>query len=282
MTKPLMILGTASGVGKSILTTGLCRILHQDGRNVAPFKSQNMSSNGYVLPNGLEIAKSQAIQAWACGIEPHVDMNPVMLKPVNGVTDVFVHGRSIGQMNRDEYMAFKNNHAWPCVMQSYQRLANEHEIIVLEGAGSPVEINMKENDIANMNMAIRANAPVILAADIERGGVFAQVNGTLSLFTDAERSRVKGIVINKCMGDMASFADVKSSMEEMSGLPVVGMVPHFDVQIEDEDNLCDVRTGLKKPASGQEQQNLSFDSLAERLRIYLNLDAIVNVMEQDV
>ncbi len=263
MTKTLMIQGTASGVGKSILSIGLCRILQRKGCSVAPFKSQNMSSNAYRLASGLEMAKAQAIAAWACGLEPDVDMNPILLKITGGATDVVVQGKSIGMMNRDEYEKYKRHDAWIPVMDSWNRLAKRHDFIVLEGAGSPVEMNMKDTDIANMNMARRADVPVILVADIDRGGVFASVKGTLSLLSEEERERVKGIVVNKCRGQSERFDEVRECMEKTTGISVLGMIPYLDIDIEDEDSLCDARTGPK--TTGRQ-----FDALADELEKHLD------------
>jgi adenosylcobyric acid synthase len=279
MTKALMIQGTASGVGKSILSTGLCRILKRKGWSVAPFKSQNMSSNAYRLESGLEMAKAQAIAAWACDLEPNVDMNPILLKPIDGITEVVVQGRSIGRMDCNEYEQYKKHDAWIPVTDSYRRLTEQYDIIVLEGAGSPVELNMKDNDIANMNMARRIGAPVILVADIDRGGVFAHVKGTLSLFTDDERASVKGVIVNKCRGRMERFDDVKNCMEKIVGISVLGMVPYLDIKIEDEDSICDTQTGPKTEITEIELRQQQFDALAVELEKHLDLQKIDEIIE---
>ncbi len=273
MTHSLMVQGTASGVGKSILSIGLCRMLRRQGCPVAPFKSQNMSSNAYRLASGLEMAKAQAIAAWACGLEPDVDMNPIFLKITGGVTDVIVQGQSIGVMKRDEYETYKRHDAWIPVMDSWNRLIERHEYIVLEGAGSPVEMNMKDTDIANMNMARRADVPVILVSDIDRGGVFASVKGTLSLLSEEERRRVKGIVINKCRGQSERFGEVRECMENMAGIPVLGMIPYLDIDIEDEDHLCDAGTGPK--TTGRQ-----FDALADELEKHLDWPGIKEIINR--
>ena len=280
-----MIQGTSSGVGKSILTIGLCRILYQDGYSVAPFKSQNMSCNAYSLNDDGEMAKTQAIAAWACGIEPHADMNPVLLKPVREGTEVIVQGKSIAWMDRDRYREYKRYDAWIPVMESYARLSKDYEYIVLEGAGSPVEVNMKDDDIANMNMALKSGSPVILVADIDRGGVFADVVGTLALLSDEERVLVKGIIVNKCRGRFELFDEVRHTMEQITQLPVLGMVPYLEIEIEDEDNLYDIRTG-PKAGSKTEQTNgadgsviRQFDRLAGSLRQHLDLRKIEEIIE---
>ena len=277
MTKSLMIQGTASGVGKSILSTGLCRILKRKGRSVAPFKAQNMSSNAYRLESGLEMAKAQAIAAWACDIEPHVDMNPILLKLTDGGTEVIVQGRTAGRMNGDEYEAYKKHGAWIPVMDSYRRLTERYDVIILEGAGSPVEMNMKDTDIANMNMARRAAAPVVLVADIDRGGVFAHVRGTLSLLADDERASVKGVIVNKCRGQTERLDDVKNCMETIVGISVLGMVPWLDIDIEDEDGVGNTRPGTK--AGTQELLQRQFDALADGLEKCLDWQRIEEIIE---
>lgn len=283
MTRNLMVLGTSSGVGKSILSIGVCRVLRQNGRDVAPFKSQNMSGNVHVLPDGLEMAKTQVLAAWASEIEPHADMNPILLKPAVGGTDVVVQGRSIGWMDRNRYQEFKRQDAWISVMESYERLSAKREIIVLEGAGSPVEMNMKDDDIANMNMSMRVGAPAVLVADIERGGVFADIKGTLALLSDEERRTVKGLIVNKCRGQLELFDEVRCAIEEIADIPVLGMIPYLDIEIEDEDGLCDSRTGPKTAGdSTRQEQNRQFDRLAEALREHLDLNMLYKIIENGV
>ena len=275
-----MIQGTASGVGKSIISIGICRILKRKGFNVAPFKSQNMSSNSFRLNNELEIAKTQAIAAWACEIEPCADMNPILLKPSDTAIEVVVQGKSIGVMNHDEYEVYKAYGAWIPVLESYNRLAAKHDIIVLEGAGSPVEMNMKSADLANMNMASRADSPVILAADIDRGGVFASIVGTLALFDNSEKNRVKGIVVNKCRGNLDRFTEVRKLIEEITDITVLGMVPYIDIAIEDEDSLYDFRTGLKMDTHDitPELRMQQFDTLADAMEPHLAWEEIIDII----
>ena len=246
-TKPIMIQGTMSNAGKSILAAGLCRIFHQDGYRTAPFKSQNMALNSYITPEGLEMGRAQAIQAEAAGIVPHADMNPILLKPTTDVgSQVIVHGISRGNMKARDYFAYKKSLV-PDIMASYRRLEEQYDVIVIEGAGSPAEINLKSYDIVNMGMADMADAPVLLVGDIDRGGVFAQLCGTVSLLTEEERKRVKGLIINKFRGDRSILEPGISMLEALCHIPVVGVIPYMDVDIEDEDSLSSrLETGKSK------------------------------------
>ena len=201
MAKTLMIQGTMSNAGKSILTAGILRILKQDGFRAAPFKSQNMALNSYITREGLEMGRAQVVQAEAAMTEPLADMNPILLKPTNDIgSQVIVQGVAIGNMPAREYFAYKKT-LIPKIMESFHRLEEKFDVIVIEGAGSPAEINLKKDDIVNMGMAELVDAPVILAGDIDRGGVFAQLYGTVMLLEPKERERVKGLVINKFRGD---------------------------------------------------------------------------------
>ena len=217
-TKSIMIQGTMSNAGKSILAAGLCRIFHQDGYRTAPFKSQNMALNSYITPEGLEMGRAQAVQAEAAGIVPNADMNPILLKPTTNVgSQVIVHGISRGNMKARDYFACKKSLV-PDIMASYRRLEEQYDVIVIEGAGSPAEINLKTDDIVNMGMADMADAPVLLVGDIDRGGVFAQLYGTVSLLTEEERKRVKGLIINKFRGDRSILEPGISMLEELLSL----------------------------------------------------------------
>lgn len=237
MAKPIMIQGTMSNAGKSILAAGLCRIFAQDGYRTAPFKSQNMALNSYITPEGLEMGRAQVVQAEAAGIPPSADMNPILLKPTTDVgSQVIVHGISRGNMKARDYFAYKKELV-PEILASYGRLEKDYDIIVIEGAGSPAEINLKEDDIVNMGMARMADAPVLLAGDIDRGGVFAQLYGTVELLTQEERGRVKGLIINKFRGDRTILEPGIAMLEKLCGIPVVGVVPYMDVDIDDEDSL---------------------------------------------
>ena len=235
----IMIVGTSSGAGKSITVTGLCRVFYRDGYKVAPFKSQNMALNSYISKTGGEMGRAQVVQAMASGIEPEAYMNPILLKPTTArKIQVIVNGKSIGNMSGLEYGKFKTS-LKPEIMKSYDYIRENFDISVIEGAGSPVEINIKEEDIANMGMAKMADAPVILVADIDRGGVFASVYGTIMLMTPEERARVKGVIINKFRGDVNILKPGLSKLEELTGVPVVGVMPYSDIDIEDEDSLTD-------------------------------------------
>lgn len=196
-----MIQGTMSNAGKSLLTAGLCRIFHQDGYRVAPFKSQNMALNSYITGEGLEMGRAQVMQAEAAGIEPSVLMNPILLKPTNDTgSQVIVNGEVLGTMSARDYFKYKKNLV-PDIMKAFRSLSRENDIVVIEGAGSPAEINLKTEDIVNMGMAEMADAPVLLVGDIDRGGVFAQLYGTVELLEPEERNRIKGLIINKFRGD---------------------------------------------------------------------------------
>ncbi len=237
--KSIMLQGTASNVGKSLLCTALCRIFTEDGYNVNPFKSQNMSLNSYITAEGGEMGRAQVAQAEACYKLPHTDMNPILLKPsTDKKSQIILNGKVFGNMKAMEYFKFKPN-LKPEIEKTYKRLSDRSDIVVLEGAGSPAEINLKENDIVNMGMAEIANAPVILVGDIDKGGVFASLAGTIMLLTEEERKRVKGIIINKFRGDVSLLKSGLVQIEEITGVPVLGVVPMVDVDIEDEDSEAD-------------------------------------------
>ena len=235
--KCIMVQGTMSGAGKSLLCTALCRIFAQDGYRVAPFKSQNMALNSFVTRDGLEMGRAQVVQAQAAGIEPDVRMNPILLKPSSDVgSQVIVNGEVRGQMPAAAYFKLKKS-LIPDILAAYDSLAEKVDIIVIEGAGSPAEINLKADDIVNMGLAELVDAPVLLAGDIDRGGVFAQLYGTVELLEPAERARIKGLVINKFRGDAAILKPGLTMLEEKTHLPVLGVVPYLRVDIEDEDSL---------------------------------------------
>ena len=227
-----------SGAGKSLLCTALCRIFAQDGWRVAPFKSQNMALNSCITADGLEMGRAQAVQAQAAGCEPDVRMNPILLKPSSDTgSQVIVNGEVWGDYSAADY--FKNKtRLVPHVLEAYNSLAEENDILVIEGAGSPAEINLRENDIVNMGLAELVDAPVLLAGDIDRGGVFAQLYGTVALLKEEERKRVKGLIINKFRGDVGILRPGLAQLEELTGLPVVGVIPYTRVDIDDEDSLA--------------------------------------------
>nr|WP_275061610.1 cobyric acid synthase [Diplocloster agilis] len=234
-----MIQGTMSNAGKSLLTAGLLRVFAQDGYRVAPFKSQNMALNSYITAEGLEMGRAQVVQAEAAGVEPSVRMNPILLKPVSDVgSQVIVCGEVRGNMSAAEYFRYKQKLA-PVIMEAYRELEKDRDIIVIEGAGSPAEINLKNHDIVNMGLAEMVDAPVLLAGDIDRGGVFAQLYGTVELLDPQERERIKGLIINKFRGDRGILEPGIAMLEEKCRLPVVGVMPWINVDIEDEDSLTE-------------------------------------------
>ncbi|TXY05947.1 cobyric acid synthase [Vibrio mimicus] len=234
--KALMVQGTTSDAGKSVLIAGLCRVLARRGIKVAPFKPQNMALNSAVTPDGGEIGRAQAVQAQACGIAPSVHMNPVLLKPNSDTgAQVILQGRALSNMEANAYHDYKKV-AMDTVMDSFQRLQNDYEAVMIEGAGSPAEINLRANDIANMGFAEKADIPVIIVADIDRGGVFAHLYGTLALLSESEQARVKGFVINRFRGDIALLQSGLDWLEQKTGKPVIGVLPYlhgFDLEAED-------------------------------------------------
>jgi len=238
--RPLMFVGTGSDVGKSVISAAFCRIFKQDGFHPAPFKAQNMSLNSFATPEGLEIGRAQAVQAEACDIPCSVDMNPVLLKPSGNLNaQVVMNGKPIGTQSASEYFTSKGreqlfNH----VMQSYERLANKYSPVVMEGAGSISELNLKDRDITNMRVALKTNAATFLIADIDRGGIFGSIYGTVKLLPPEERKLLKGIIINKFRGDPKLFESGKKQLEELTGIPVVSILPWFsDIHIEQEDSV---------------------------------------------
>lgn len=238
--RPIMFVGTASDVGKSVISAGFCRIFKQDGYQPAPFKAQNMSLNSYATPEGLEIGRAQAVQAEAAGIPCHTDMNPVLLKPTSDKTSqVILNGKPIGTQSAYEYfMANDRNELFTAVKLAFDRLASRYSPIVMEGAGSISELNLKQRDITNLRMATHAGAATYLIGDIDRGGLFGSVYGTIALLTPEERTCIKGIIVNKFRGDARLFEDGKRMLEELTGLPVVGILPYFrDIFIEQEDSV---------------------------------------------
>ncbi len=252
MSKVIMIQGTMSNAGKSLLAAGLCRIFRQDGYRVAPFKSQNMALNSFATKEGLEMGRAQVVQAEAAGIEPMVCMNPILLKPTDDEgSQVIVNGRSIGNMKARDYFAFKTE-LIPVIREAFRKLEEMADIIVIEGAGSPAEINLKENDIVNMGLAEMVDAPVLLVGDIDRGGVFAQLLGTVMLLEEQEKERIGGLIINKFRGDASLLDSGIVMLEEKGGIPVAGVVPYMDIQVEDEDSLSERLNPRRNGRSGSE------------------------------
>ena len=239
MAKTIMVLGTCSNAGKSVLTAGLCRILKQDGYKVAPFKAQNMALNSYITKDGMEMGRAQVMQAEACRIEPDCRMNPVLLKPTSDqgsqvIINVEVFGNFSAKDFYREKSKFREN-----IRKAFDSLSEEYDVIVMEGAGSPAEINLKEDDLVNMGMAKMADAPVLLVGDIDRGGVFASLAGTMLLFDEEERERVKGVIINKFRGDVTILEPGLRMLEDIIHVPVAGVVPYMDLDLDDEDSLTD-------------------------------------------
>ena len=268
--KPIMVQGTASSAGKSLLAAGLCRLFKQDGYTVAPFKSQNMSSLSYTMQGGLEISQAQAFQAEAAGIAPSVFMNPVLLKPVaDAHSHVVVNGRPWDSLPAADYYRRKSE-LRPLIQEAYDTLAAQYDIVVLEGAGSPAEINLQEGDFVNMGMAAMADAPVLLVGDIDMGGVFASLYGTVMLVE--ERPRIKGMVINKFRGDPELLRPNLVQIEELCHVPVLGVVPWLNLDFGGPERLCE---GAQEGSLHRQKQ---FDLLADALRQALDVGAIYQMM----
>ena len=264
--KAIMVQGTGSDVGKSIMVCALCRIFHQDGIKVAPFKAQNMSLNSYVTIDGKEMGRAQVAQAEAAGLSPVVEMNPILLKPTsNNGSQVITMGKPLRNMKASEYYENKNE-MLDVARKAYAKLSEQFDVIVIEGAGSPSEINLKDSDIVNMKIAEIADAPVILMTDIERGGAFAWVVGTLELLSEEERDRVCGVIINKFRGDMKILESGTTMLEERINKPVLGVLPYFDdICIDDEDSVCLNNIGVKSQIISQESTNTLVDIAVVRL-----------------
>jgi len=263
-----MIQGTTSDAGKSTLVAGLCRVLARRGVRVAPFKPQNMALNSAVTVDGGEIGRAQAVQAQACGLEPHTDMNPVLLKPNTDTgAQVIIHGRALASMDARAYHAYKPA-AMQAVLESYQRLRAHYDVIIVEGAGSPAEINLRDKDIANMGFAEAVDCPVLLIADIDRGGVFAHLVGTLALLSESEQERVAGFVINRFRGDVGLLMPGIEWLEARTGKPVLGILPYLHgLHLEAEDALARAPTGtgnslrVRVPALPRISNHTDFDPL---------------------
>ncbi|MEG2634747.1 MAG: cobyric acid synthase, partial [Oscillospiraceae bacterium] len=235
MAKSIMIQGTMSNAGKSLVTAGLCRIFKQDGLRVSPFKSQNMALNSFITRDGFEMGRAQVMQAEAAGTEPSVLMNPILLKPTNDTgSQVIVNGEVVGNMSASDYFKYKSKLV-PDIMRAYNELSRTNDVIVIEGAGSPAEINLKKDDIVNMGLADMVDAPVLLVGDIDRGGVFASLYGTVALLEPHERARIKGIIINKFRGDAEILKPGLRMLENLTNIPIVGVIPYLNADIDDED-----------------------------------------------
>ena len=276
MSKTIMFQGTSSNVGKSILSTAFCRIFYQDGYKTAPFKAQNMTRNSTVTPDGGEIGRSQGAQAEAAGIKPTVDMNPILIKPKQGMdAQIIVRGKPVGSMSPKDYRNDYLSKAENIVLESLNRLKNEYEILVIEGAGSPVEVNLKDRDIVNMKAAELAGAPVILIADIDRGGVFASLIGTLELLELHEKDRVKGFIINKFRGDLEILKPGLEFLEKRTGKEVLGVIPYiYDHGIDEEDSICLSEYKTKDSIDAER----AYDKVAEVVRNSIDMKKIYKIM----
>lgn len=274
--RPVMFAGTGSDVGKSVIAAAFCRIFRQDGYAPAPFKAQNMALNSYATPEGLEIGRAQAVQAEAAGVPCHTDMNPVLLKPNSDRTSqVVLNGRPVGNRDAYDYFRREGRDELRCqVHAAFDRLAARYNPIVMEGAGSISELNLRESDLVNMPMAAHADAAVVLVADIDRGGVFASVYGSIMLQPEEDRRRIKGIIVNKFRGDLRLFDSGRRILEEICGVPVLGVVPYFrDIRIEEEDS---VQLAAKSRRAEEGRINVAV-VLLHRLSNFTDFDAL----EQD-
>lgn len=273
--RAIMIQGTSSDVGKSLICTALCRIFAKDGHKVAPFKSQNMAQNSYVTKDGAEISSAQGLQAEAANTCAMAEMNPILIKPKGNMTSqVLLGGKHFADMSvmyyKEEFLAV----ALSTIRTSLATLAQHYDVLIVEGAGSPVEMNFKEQDIVNMAMARETNAAVILVADIERGGAFASIVGTLALLTEQERARIKGIIINKFHGEQALFTDGVEWLEAYTGIPVLGVIPHIATHLEAEDSLSGQQ--LKEPMTEQNRSDRekTYEELAAHVREHVDMSKV--------
>ena len=274
----IMIQGTTSSAGKSLMCTGLCKIFKEDGYKVFPFKSQNMSSIYYTTKEGFKISTAQALQAMAAGLEPHPDMNPILLLPKTDMGSMVVlNGEDYKHMEAVEYFKYKTT-LRPMIVEVFSKVESENEIVVIEGAGSPAEINLKQNDIVNMGMAEIADAPVLLVADIDRGGVFASLYGTVMLLEEHERKRIKGLIINKFRGDKTLLDPGIKMIEDILNIPVIGTIPFTHLELVDEDTLIDYEKQCNKTAQTKEQMDQELDKLAKVLRENLDMDLVYSLL----
>ena len=257
----IMVQGATSSAGKSLLCTGLCRYFYKKGLKVFPFKSQNMSRNAFVDEDGHKIATAQVQQAFACNRKPDVKMNPVLLIPKTDVgSTVVLFGEEFKDMKAREYFEYKKE-LLPVIEKTFSEIESENDIVVVEGAGSPAEINLRENDIVNMGLAELVDLPVILVADIDRGGVFASLYGTVMLLSENERKRIKGLVINKFRGDKTLLDSGIEQIEKLTGIPVIGTIPYVKLNIPDEDSLVDYDKPANHGGVSKEELEIEFDKL---------------------
>jgi len=278
MKKVIMIQGTMSNVGKTLITAGLCRVFHQDGYSVAPFKSQNMSLNSFTTEDGLEMARAQMVQAEAAGILPSVLMNPILLKPISDEgSQVIVNGKLRGNMKAAEYFAYRSTLAED-IKRAFNTLASRYDIIVIEGAGSPVELNLNRDDMINMGVAIKVKAPVVIVSDIDRGGIFASLYGTVRLLKETERMHVKALIVNRFKGELSFFTDGAEILERITGIPVAGVIPYRKIDLPEEDSLYGGGTPFGKKADFENQ----FNSIADNVRKSLNMDLIYKIINEGI
>ena len=269
-----MIQGTTSSAGKSLFCTGLCRIFKKKGLKVVPFKSQNMSSIFFTTADGKKISSAQALQARAAGIEPRPEMNPILLIPKTDVgSKVIILGEEKKEMKAREYFEYKKT-CKPMILKTFQKLEKENDIVVIEGAGSPAEINLNQNDIVNMGMAEMADAPVLLIADIDRGGVFAQLYGTVMLLPEKNRKRIKGMIINKFRGDKSLLDPGIKMIEDLVKIPVIATIPYMHLELADEDSLIDDDKKCNTQAQSDAELEKELDKLAALIEENSDMDFI--------
>lgn len=274
----IMIQGTTSSAGKSLMCTGLCKIFKEDGYKVYPFKSQNMSSKYYVTEEGHKISTAQTLQAFAAGVKPHPYMNPILLIPKSNTGSmVVIKGEEKEDMQAREYFKYKNE-LRPMILETYKKIESENDIVVIEGAGSPAEINLKQNDIVNMGMAEMADANVLLVADIDRGGVFASLYGTVMLLEPHERARIKGLIINKFRGDKTLLDPGIKMIEELLNIPVIGTIPFTKLELVDEDSLVDYDKKCNSIEQSKEEMEIELNKLAKVLRENMDIEYIYELI----
>lgn len=273
----IMVQGATSSAGKSLLCTGLCRYFYKKGLKVFPFKSQNMSRNAFVDEDGHKIATAQVQQAFACNREPDVKMNPVLLIPKTDVgSTVVLFGEEFKDMKAREYFEYKKE-LLPVIEKTFSEIESENDIVVVEGAGSPAEINLRENDIVNMGLAELVDLPVILVADIDRGGVFASLYGTVMLLSENERKRIKGLVINKFRGDKTLLDSGIEQIEKLTGIPVIGTIPYVKLNIPDEDSLVDYDKPANHGGVTREELEIEFDKLMNAIAENMDMKLVEEI-----
>lgn len=273
----IMVQGATSSAGKSLLCTGLCRYFYKKGLKVFPFKSQNMSRNAFVDEDGHKIATAQVQQAFACNRKPDVKMNPVLLIPKTDVgSTVVLFGEEFKDMMAREYFEYKKE-LLPIIEKTFSEIESENDIVVVEGAGSPAEINLRENDIVNMGLAELVDLPVILVADIDRGGVFASLYGTVMLLSENERKRIKGLVINKFRGDKTLLDSGIEQIEKLTGIPVIGTIPYVKLNIPDEDSLVDYDKPANHGGVSREELEIEFDKLMNAIEENMDMKLVEEI-----